>query len=286
MNSLLTCIGPCHIAEMSYSDITTICLFHNTNANSQWYYRIIVLMCEFVVQAAHWPILYGFPCYSHNVIAQLLCWLMIIPVVYRVPGYFKFRLSDLRHTQEINTNNWYEALKLALSKITKAKFIECYLMSLPWIPTEEESLRVTYIRTKNNNSLHLTSWVTFCPVYYGPHTRTLIREAHIFLHPGKWFISLTLASSIVPRTVISWWRHQMKTFSALLAFCAENSPVPGEFSAQRSVTRSFDVFFHLHLNKPSSKQSRGWWFETPSGSLWRQCNVMPTLSFIVSRLPV
>ena len=27
----------------------------------------------------------------------------------------------------------------------------------------------------------------------------------------------------------SWWRHQMETFSALLAFCAGNSPVPGEF---------------------------------------------------------
>ena len=25
----------------------------------------------------------------------------------------------------------------------------------------------------------------------------------------------------------SWWRHQMKTFSALLAICAGNSPVPG-----------------------------------------------------------
>ena len=38
-----------------------------------------------------------------------------------------------------------------------------------------------------------------------------------------------------------WWRHQMKTFSALLALCAGNSPVPGEFPAQRPVTRSFDV---------------------------------------------
>ena len=25
---------------------------------------------------------------------------------------------------------------------------------------------------------------------------------------------------------LSWWRHQMETFSALLAFCAGNSPVP------------------------------------------------------------
>ena len=60
--------------------------------------------------------------------------------------------------------------------------------------------------------------------------------------------------------------------------CAGNSPVPGEFSAQRPVTRSFDVFFDLHLNKQLSKQSRGWWFETPSGSLWRQCNVIITNS--------
>ena len=42
-----------------------------------------------------------------------------------------------------------------------------------------------------------------------------------------------------------WWRHQMETFSALLAICAGNSPVPGEFPTQRPVTRSFDVFLDL-----------------------------------------
>ena len=54
----------------------------------------------------------------------------------------------------------------------------------------------------------------------------------------------------------SWWRHQMETFSALLAICAGNSPIPGEFPAQRPVTRSFDVFFDLRLNKRLSKQSQ------------------------------
>ena len=49
--------------------------------------------------------------------------------------------------------------------------------------------------------------------------------------------------------MVSWWRHQMETFSALLAICAGNSPVPGEFPAQRPVTRSFDIFFDLRLNK-------------------------------------
>ena len=45
----------------------------------------------------------------------------------------------------------------------------------------------------------------------------------------------------------------MKTFPALLAICEENSPVTGEFPAQRPVTRYFDVFFDLRPNKPLSK---------------------------------
>ena len=80
----------------------------------------------------------------------------------------------------------------------------------------------------------------------------------------QWSLSLSLIQ-------ITWWRHQMETFSALMAICAGNSPVPGEFPAQRPVTRSFDVFFDLCPNKWLF-QSRGWWFETPSHPLWRHCN--------------
>ena len=47
----------------------------------------------------------------------------------------------------------------------------------------------------------------------------------------------------------------METFSALLAICAGNSPLTGEFPTQRPVTRSFDVFFDLHLNKRLSKRA-------------------------------
>ena len=65
----------------------------------------------------------------------------------------------------------------------------------------------------------------------------------------------------------------MKTFSALLAFCAGNSPVHGEFPAQRPVTRSFDVFFDLRLNKRLSQQSWGWWFESLSRPLRRHSSV-------------
>ena len=52
----------------------------------------------------------------------------------------------------------------------------------------------------------------------------------------------------------------------------------GEFTglrwipAQRTVTRSFDVFFDPRLNQRLSKQSWGWRFETLPRSLWRHCN--------------
>ena len=70
----------------------------------------------------------------------------------------------------------------------------------------------------------------------------------------------------------TWWRQQMGTFSALLALCAGNAPVTGELPSHRSVTRSFGVFFDLRLDKRLSEQLKGWWFETPSRSLWRRCN--------------
>ena len=70
----------------------------------------------------------------------------------------------------------------------------------------------------------------------------------------------------------TWWRHQMETFSVLLAICAGNSPVPGEFPTQRPVTRSFDVYFDLRPNKRLSKQSWGWWFAALWCPSWRHRN--------------
>ena len=49
------------------------------------------------------------------------------------------------------------------------------------------------------------------------------------------------------RKKLTWWRHQMETFSALLALCAGNSLVTGEFPSQTPVTWSFDVSFDLRL---------------------------------------
>ena len=55
--------------------------------------------------------------------------------------------------------------------------------------------------------------------------------------------------------------------------------------SQRPVTRSFDIFFDLRLNKRLSKQSWGLWFETPARSLWRHCNDQLFKSLWPSRTP-
>ena len=52
--------------------------------------------------------------------------------------------------------------------------------------------------------------------------------------------------------ILPWKRHQVETISALLALCTGNSLVTGEFPSKRPVTRSFDVFFDLRLNKRKS----------------------------------
>ena len=75
------------------------------------------------------------------------------------------------------------------------------------------------------------------------------------------------------------------SISALLALCAGNSPVTGEFPSKRPVTWSLDVLFDLRLNKRLSRQSWVWWFDTPSCYLWRHSNVNSSFD-VVTSLPL
>ena len=88
----------------------------------------------------------------------------------------------------------------------------------------------------------------------------------------------------------SWWRHQMETFSALLAHLC------GEFTGPRRIphTKVSDTelwcSFYLCLNKRLNKQWWGWWFETLSRLLWRHrngnlysaCSTQEQRSFVVT----
>ena len=60
----------------------------------------------------------------------------------------------------------------------------------------------------------------------------------------------------------------METFSELLALCAGiHQWIP------RTKASDAELWCFPRLNKRLNKQSWGWWFETPSLSLWRHCNV-------------
>ena len=108
----------------------------------------------------------------------------------------------------------------------------------------------------------------WCRLRHKDNSLSILNEEHRALVKYK----MSVLSPLMVMHHVPWWRHQMETFSALLTICAGNSPVPGEFPPQRPVTQSFDVLFDLRPNKRLSKQWWGWWFETPSCPLWRQCN--------------
>ena len=52
--------------------------------------------------------------------------------------------------------------------------------------------------------------------------------------PFKWRHPVRCIPFVIQRWQVksAWWRHQIETFSALLAICAGNSQVTGEFPAQ------------------------------------------------------
>ena len=89
------------------------------------------------------------------------------------------------------------------------------------------------------------------PTCYWMSIFTWSKFVEINVHWSVYFtqISIDLRQMLVclshPYMDKSWRRHQMETFTALLALGAGNSPVTSEYPAQRPVTRSFDVFYDL-----------------------------------------
>ena len=75
----------------------------------------------------------------------------------------------------------------------------------------------------------------------------------VYVHYNNWGIWYQLPNNYI----YTPYGHQMETFSALLAICAGNSPVLGEFPVQRPVTQNFDVFFDLRLNKRVNNHGAG-----------------------------
>ena len=141
---------------------------------------------------------------------------------------------------------------------------------MPWWRPQMETfsalLALCKMTLSKGNISHVTGHL--CREFTGPRSqRPVTRSFDVFFDLrlnkrlskqwwGWWFETL-------PRPL---WRHSSGS---------GNSPVTGEFPPQRPVARSCDVFFDLRLNKRLSKQSWGWWLETPSHPLWCHCNARP-----------
>ena len=149
------------------------------------------------------------------------------------------------------------------------------MSNIKWLTLHSGTNLSTFIR---NMVVYWNVSIThFDPGSTGYTSKKVQWWTRVYMEAAKVSVTFNIMISSVTGIPVhcdrSWWRHQMEPFSALLAICAENSSVTGEFPAQRPVTRSFHVFFDLRLNKRLSKQSWDWWFETLSRPLWRHCNV-------------
>ena len=113
----------------------------------------------------------------------------------------------------------------------------------------------------SSNELTLTDWGdTDC---FQPTATKHEKTQTVFLLCGMCLFIICF----IHDDVISW-----KHFPRYWPFVRGIHQSPVNPPAQRPVTGSFDVFFDLRLNKPLSKQSLGWWFETLSRPLWCHCN--------------
>ena len=139
--------------------------------------------------------------------------------------------------------------------------------------TTRTRVRKTEKWTKENNIR--TPWLkeiaTSCRPQMGP---CWPHEPCYQGYPRNMHIVRTLSSFVVFHFMVNFTHVLKNGFTGTRAIHDENSQATGEFPAQRPVTRSFDVFFDLRLNKRLSKQWWGWWFETPPSPLWCHCNVV------------
>ena len=92
--------------------------------------------------------------------------------------------------------------------------------------------------------------------------------------PSKWRFNVSTQQRVSSkRSMMSWYDHPSNG-----NIFRVTGPLCREFTGHRWITKASDAefrwaFFYLRLNKRLSKQSRRRWFETPSWSLWRHCNV-------------
>ena len=141
----------------------------------------------------------------------------------------------------------------------------CHMWSLTWYP---DAVGLYHDRScRMPNEVNLTLGGSKYVTWLKNHSSILILP-RILITIGKllWLDVRQLINSMMTSS-------NGNIFRVTGHLCGEFTG-PRWIPGQRPVTRSFDVFFDLRLNKRLNKQSWGWWFETLSRPLWRHCNVL------------
>ena len=159
--------------------------------------------------------------YTHGFVGFCFVVVIYISLLIQIIDWpICFRVTDGPSTSEVTLNHYYDVLMGATaSQITSLN-------------------RLFRHRSKKTSKLCVTGPCEGNSVVTGEFPAQRARNAEMFP-----FNDVIMYICNNP-----WWRHQMETFSALLALCAENSVVTGEFPSQTPATRSFDVFFNLYMN--------------------------------------
>ena len=158
------------------------------------------------------------------------------------------------------------------------------ILGTPWFDLWSSIVRFMELHKSNYgapipNTIHKYNCgsLKICSGKWGDTVSKLfLKITHLYvavLCPLHWLSTSNPSDWLDGPSIIIVTSSNGNIFRVILAICVGNSPVTGEFPAQRPVTRGFGVFFDLRLNKRLSKQSWGWWFETPSRPLWRHINV-------------
>ena len=140
--------------------------------------------------------------------------------------------------------------------------------------------------------VHFAKWICFLGlIFLQPlrHPTTILVVLKGTNEPNPSYIEIEINSRPWnPEQIFQYIHHDVikwKHFPRYWPFVRVIHRSPGEFPTQRPMTRSFDVFFDLCLNKRLSKQSWGWWFEMLLSPLWRHCNVIISLNMFNSVIP-
>ena len=113
-----------------------------------------------------------------------------------------------------------------------------YVFLVFWVKTQTPRHSSTFIRSYHLPSVNILVMDTPCVKAWCHLFRNIVIEWLVFKNFSvcacvisiHWINTLKFSEChflwCIGGEFYSWWRHQMETFSALLAICAGNSPVP------------------------------------------------------------